>query len=76
MEDNIFKPDLERGEILYWMITGIMLIGIAANFDVISARIAIIAVKVLTGGIPIFLLGTLVLYKLISLGWRRRRWFW
>lgn len=76
MEDNIFKPDMEKGEIFYWIITGIMAIGIAANFDAISAKIAIIAVKVLTGGIPILVLGLLVLYGLVSLGWRRRRWFW
>lgn len=76
MEDSIFKKDMERSEILYWIITGIMLIGITANFDAITARIAIIAVKVLTGGIPILVLAFFVLYGLVRIGWYRRRRFW
>ena len=75
MRNNIFEPDLENIELLYWIATGMMAILVVAFFDVITVKIAIFIANVLTSGIPLIVLAMIVFSSWIRVSWRRKPWF-
>lgn len=82
MPNDIFQQRSSRGSSgeelsrLLSMVSVMLVILIAMNFDRITAKIAIGIVDILTGGIPIVAILILIVVVLTRFTWKMRRSFW
>lgn len=82
MPNDIFQQRSSRGgrgeelNKLLSIVSAVLVILIATNFDRITARIAIGIVDILTSGIPIVAILIFIVVMLTRFTWKMRRSFW
>ena len=85
---NIFEQESYRGTgirtmsdvkialIICSVLSGVLAVGIIANFGAVTARIAIFMANLLTSGFLILIVIVTIVYFTVRLKWKLRRSFW